>query len=154
MNRQLFKHIDEADGRYLTDHELKPIEHYLNSYHLRHETYALLQAQSDSLILQTLRRMTQTHRQEIQTHGDKCKRDMSYVLNFAAGALLQDDEAGFQERLVLWMQSIMRSLNKEAQSMYAYRELQKLINETMPPESAILLNHYLDIFIEALSLPA
>jgi len=56
--------------------------------------------------------------------------------------------------LVLWMQSIMRSLNKEAQSMYAYRELQKLINETMPSESATLLNHYLDIFIEALSLPA
>jgi len=154
MNKQLFKHIDEADGRYLTEQELKPLESYLSTYQLRREIYALLQGQGDKLVIQTLRRMAQTHRQEIQTNGDKCKRDMGYVLNFAAGSLLQDDEAGFQERLVLWMQSIMRSLNKEAQSTYAYRELQKSISETLPPEHAALLNHYLDVFITALSLPA
>jgi hypothetical protein len=152
MNILLEKHIFEANGRYLADAELVPLDDYFKTYAARLQTYRLLQERSDQLILATLRKMAQTHRHVIQEHSDKCQRDMSYVLRTAALALLKNDEDSFQEDLILWMQNIMRSLHKEDQSAYAYKLLQETIKANMPTENAMLINHYLGLFITALTM--
>jgi hypothetical protein len=151
MNSLLEKHIFEANGRFLADLELKPLDDYFKTYAARLQTYQFLQENSNQLILKTLRKMAQTHRHVIQEHSDKCQRDMTYVLRTAALALLKNDEDSFQEELILWMQNIMRSLHKEEQSAYAYKLLQEIIQESMPAENAILINHYLSLFIAALT---
>jgi hypothetical protein len=150
MNSTLEKTILSADGRYLADLELQPLEDYLQSHSLRLRAYCYLQEHSDHLILQVLRRMMPTHRQTIQEHGDKCKRDMSYVLRYAATCILRNDEALFQEYLVLWMQNIMTALKKEQQSAEAYRILKAVVGDVMPVDEAQLVTHYLDLFIDAL----
>jgi len=151
MNSLLEKHIFEANGRFLADLELKPLDDYFKTYAARLQTYQFLQENSDQLILKTLRKMAKTHRHVIHEHSDKCQRDMTYVLRTAALALLKNDEDSFQEELILWMQNIMRSLHKEEQSAYAYKLLQEIIQESMPAENAILINHYLSLFIAALT---
>jgi hypothetical protein len=151
MNSTLEQTIYQADGRYFTDSELTHLENYLGSYQLRLETYQLLQERGDQLVLQALRKLAQTDRGVVQEHGEKCKRDMGYVLCSLALAILKDDENGFREQLILWMQNIMSALRKEAQSARAYRFLQDVIREQVSAPSAELINRYLTDFIEALT---
>jgi len=150
----LESHLSSADGRYLGDDELKVLEDYLSSHQTRLRIYTFLQEQSNNLILETLREMMRSHRQVIQEHGDKCRRDMGYVLRFAAVSILRNDEMFFTEHLILWMQNIMMALKKEQQSAQAYRLLQQVIQHHLPEEDAQIVNHYLNLFIEALTVGA
>jgi hypothetical protein len=154
MNKTIEFHLSSADGRYLGDEELKAFEDYLSSHQLRLNIYTFLQEKSDNLILEVLREMTKSHRQVIQEHGDKCRRDMGYVLQFAAVSILRNDDAFFTEHLVLWMQNIMIALKKEQQSAQAYRLLQQSIQHHLSKEESAIVNHYLDLFIEALTVGA
>ncbi len=151
MNTTLTKHVLQADGRYFNDVELQTLEHYQQTFSLRLQTYNLLGQHADHLIMETLRQMLAVDRQAIQTHGETCKRDMTYVLRSVALAILKDDEEGYKQTLILWMQNIMAALNKESQSSRAYRLMQDVVKQTMPTESAALVNHYLGLFIDALT---
>lgn len=152
MNNTLTKSLTNVDGRYLADTELHVFHEFAASYAVRRSAYEYLQQHADELVLTTLRRLTSSHRQAIQQHGDLCKRDMSYVLRYAALSMLKDDQAGFVEELVLWMQNILFALKKEQQSLAFYQELQALISQQMPAQEAQLINQYLDLFTEALAV--
>lgn len=152
MNHTLVKKITNADGRYLADTELHIFHEFAANYSVRRNAYEYLQQHADEIVLTTLRQMMPSHRQTIQQHGDLCKRDMSYVLRYAALSMLKDDQAGFVEELVLWMQNILFALKKEQQSLKFYQELQTVISRQMPTQEAELINRYLDLFIEALSV--
>ncbi|HIK55729.1 MAG TPA: hypothetical protein IGS37_11280 [Synechococcales cyanobacterium M55_K2018_004] len=154
MNSTLEQSLHQADGRYFNDVELKTLEQFVQTYSIRAKTYALLCERSDDLILQALRRLAATDGTVVQQHGEKCKRDMSYVVRTLALTILKDDAAGFREQLVLWMQNIMSALHKEAQSARAYRLLQDVVREKMPAEAAQLINRYLEEFITALMVGA
>lgn len=143
--------ILQADGRYLSDPELQPLQQYLGSFPLRFNTYRLLQEHSQTLVLQTLRKTIQAHRKTIQEHGAKCQRDMSYTLECLARSVLLDDAQGFREGYVLWMQNITRALHKESSAIDAYRILQEEVSATFPKDSAQLVNQYLAALIEGLS---
>ena len=151
MNTLLVENVRAADGRYLNDNELQPLQDYLTTFAVRVETYNLLGTHAEVMILQTLQKLAQTDRATIQQHGDKCKRDMNYVLQSAALAILKDDEEGFTEQLVMWMQNIMTALNKEAQSAKAYQMLQEVVALHFPKDNARLVNRYLELFVTALT---
>lgn len=154
MHNTLVKSLNNIDGRYLGDTELHIFREFVSSYEVRRSAYEYLQQHADDMVLTTLRRMMPTHRQAIQQHGDLCKRDMSYVLRYAALSMLKDDQNGFVEELVLWMQNILFALKKEQQSLKFYQELQAVISQQMPAQEAALINQYLDLFTEALSVRA
>lgn len=150
MNNLLQKQFNDADGRYLTDSEIQPLESYLESYRARLATYQLLQEKSDQLVLQTLRQMIQTDREVVQRYGEICRRDLNDVLRYIAASILRDSEDKFREQLLLWLQTIMIALNKQEQSAKAYMLLQELINKTFPVEHVQLIRPYLDLVISAL----
>ncbi len=152
MNNNLTKNLTDVDGRYLVDTELDVFQEFASNYAIRRSAYEYLQQHADEMVLTTLRRLTSSHRQAIQQHGDLCKRDMSYVLRYAALSMLKDDQAGFVEELVLWMQNILFALKKEQQSLKFYQELQTIISEQMPTQEAQLINQYLTLFTEALAV--
>ncbi|MGG6296519.1 phycobilisome protein [Leptolyngbya sp. AN02str] len=150
MNRLLEESIRNADGRYLSDRELSPLEHYAHSYHNRLNTYTLLHQNADQLVTRSLQQMGVSDPYVTQ-HKTTCFRDMSYVVRMVAIALLRDDEDGFKQEFVLWMQNILAALHKDAQSAKAYRILQITIANELPSDNAKLVNHYLSEFIAALS---
>ncbi len=150
MNSILMQTVGQADGRYFTDAELRPLKQYAQTYATRLQVYSILSEKSDAFVLKALRKFAVTEAQVIQQHGEKCKRDMDYVMQVLALSLLKDDEQTFREQLVLWMQNIMAALHKEQQSARAYLLLQQVIAEQMPADCAKLVNVYLDEFILAL----
>jgi hypothetical protein len=152
MSTTLFKQLSTVSDRYLQDSELSSVQSFASSYSNRINAYLYLQEHRDSLILKALRKMMPSHRQTVQKHSDVCKRDMDYVLRYIALSILKDDEAGFVEELVLWMQNILFALHKEDQSTQFYMALQDVILEEMPQQDAAIVNHYLSIFIESLKV--
>ncbi len=152
MNKVLLESIQESDGRYLSDVELRPLAQFVASYETRFTTYAVLKDKAETLVLGSLRRLMQTpHRKVITEHGSKCQRDMTYTLQCIAQAILLDDPKGFMEEYVLWMQNITRALHKENSAIDAYRALQQEISATFSAEGALLINGYLDQLIQAFS---
>jgi len=150
MNIVLEQNIQNADGRYLTDNELDALDGYVQTYAIRLKTYTLLQEKSGEYILRALQQLAKTDAQTVQQHKDKCVRDMEYVVRSIAVAILRDDEEGFRQELLLWMQNIMAALHKEQQSSRAYQLLKTVLEEDMPQECSTLVNHYLNEFIAAL----
>ncbi len=150
MNSILAKTISTSEGRYLQDLELHPFESFANSFGDRFSAYCALEQKADACVLQALRQMAQRHPEAIRKHGKACQRDMSYVLRQAAIAMLKNDEQGFTETLVLWMQNIMTALDKHKMSAEAYQLLQKVIETQLLPQHAQLINHYLQIFVDAM----
>lgn len=152
MNKVLIESIKASDGRYLSDIELRPFAQFVASYETRFTTYALLKEKSETLVLNSLRRLMQTpHRTMITEQGSKCQRDMIYTLQCVAQAILLDDTQGFIETYVLWMQNITRALHKESSAIDAYRALQQEVSTTFSPEGALLINQPIDQLIQAFS---
>jgi hypothetical protein len=151
MNSTFFDVTQQADGRYLSDQELQPLETYLNTFATRVEAYESLRDNADSLVMQSLRRLVQTHRRVVQEHGAKCKRDMLYSLSYIARAVLSDDETAFQQDFLLWMENITHALHKTESATRAYGFLKQEMQDTLPPQCAALVIPYMDELINTFS---
>ncbi|MDA0267446.1 MAG: hypothetical protein O2890_06935 [Cyanobacteria bacterium] len=151
MNSSFVEAAHQADGRYLSDQELRPLEMYLTTFATRMEAYQTLRDNADSLVMQALRRLVPTHRRVVQEHGGKCKRDMAYTLSYVARAVLSDDTNAFRQDFLLWMGNIAHALHKSDSSSEAYGCLKQEIHDTLPPQCAVLVTPYLDELINTFS---
>jgi hypothetical protein len=150
MNNALIASMQQSDGRYLSDSELRPLAQFVASFESRFRAYSRLKDEGETLVTAALRQlMTTEHRPVIQEHSGKCQRDMLYTLECIAKAILLDNPDGFIEEYVVWMQNITRALHKEASAIDAYRSLQTEIAAALPQEAAQLVNGYLDRLIKA-----
>ena len=150
MNNALIASMQQSDGRYLSDAELRPLAQFVASFESRFKTYTRIKDEGEGLVKAALRQlMTTEHRLVIQEHGGKCQRDMLYTLECIAKAILLDNPDGFIEEYVMWMQNITRALHKESSAIDAYRSLQTEITAALPQEAAQLINGYLDKLITA-----
>jgi hypothetical protein len=150
LNHILEKNLLQADGRYLTPQELHPLEQYLQSYANRLETYQQLGRQSDKLVLQALRQLSQSHPDLIQKHGQRCKYDMTEVLRYIALSILRDDETFFKEQMLSWLDTVLLAFHRSNHCVNAYRYLHDAINNSLPTNCANLIRPYFDIIITAL----
>ncbi|MBF2025715.1 MAG: phycobilisome protein [Oscillatoriales cyanobacterium C42_A2020_001] len=150
LNYTLSQNIVEADGRYLDAQELQPLEHYIQSYAVRLETYHLLREYSEKLVLFSLRKFANTYPELIQQHGGRCKYDMTEVLRYIAIAILRDDELFFKEQMMVWLDTILLAHKRNMHCSLAYRNLQAAIAASLPAASANLVRPYLDLILQSL----
>lgn len=150
LNYTLDKNIVEADGRYLDVQELQPLEHYVQSYTSRLETYQLLREHSEKLVLMALRKLATTYPELIQQHGGRCKYDMTEVLRYVAIAILRDDETFFKDQMMVWLDTILLAHKRQTQCVQAYRNLQDEIAAHLPAATAGLIRPYLDLIGQSL----
>jgi hypothetical protein len=151
MNNALLTSIRNADGRYLTDAELRPFDQMTESFHTRVNLYNHVRDHGQELVLNALRRLMQTpHRQVVQEHGQRCQRDMTFTLEYIAKGILLQDEDGFMEEYLVWMQNIIRAFHRQDACLVAYRMLKEEVRTTMAGDQSNLVVLYLDKLIEAL----
>ncbi|WP_421655740.1 phycobilisome protein [Leptothermofonsia sp. ETS-13] len=140
----------QLDGRYATDVELQPVEHYLDSYTLRLNTYRKIQVLEVHIIQQVHARLRQVD-PEILVYDNRdasaiCERDMLYVLRYSAIALLINGTDLLEERVLLWLQTIMRSFkDHQHRSDLTYRILQEVIQQYLLPSEAALFLPILEL---------
>ncbi len=151
MNNALLASICNADGRYLTDAELRPFDQMTEDFQTRVALYNYVRDHGQTLVLNSLRRLMQTpHRQVVQEHGQQCQRDMLFTLEYVSKGILLHDEDGFMEDYLVWMQNIIRSFKRQSACVVAYRLLKEEVRSTMPGDQSNLMMLYLDKLTEAL----
>lgn len=150
LNHDLERNIVKADGRYLTSDEMRPLENYLKTYKLRLETYHQISQQSDAIVLQALRRFARIHPDVIQKHGQRCRFDMGEVLRYMALSILRDDEFFFQEKMIFWLDTVLRAHHKQTICSTAYRYLQEALDETLSSAQCDLIRPYINLITESL----
>ncbi len=141
----------QTDGRFLDDEELRGLQTYIQSYKTRLATYQLLSQKSEALVIAALRQLAMTHRQEVQTHSAKCKRDMSYALQEVAKAVLTGDPEIFRQGFSLWMENITRAVHKGNSAARAYSCLKAQIQKELPTECAALVVPFIDDLVMSFS---
>jgi CHAD domain-containing protein len=150
MLSQLERLSCEVDGRYANDAELQFLTDYVQSFNLRVQTYQKLQEIETVLVQQAYTKMRSLdpsifvgpNREDLTR---KCHFDMVIGLRAAAMAVLLNDPDALQERLLLWLQAIMRALGKERTCNVLYTALQETVKQNLPPAQANLVCPFLDI---------
>ncbi len=143
MLSQMQRLCMETDGRYATDEELRFLPDYLRTYELRLQTYLQLQKLEAAIFQQAyttaLAKDPQAFRSGEQDLTGVCKRDTLHTLHYCATAMLLDDPQIFQERYLLWFQSIIRAVSQQSNASLIYTAMQAAVKQLMPPQQANLL---------------
>jgi hypothetical protein len=150
LNHDLEQQIVAADGRYLTSEELRTLENYVNSYALRLETYQKISQHSDAIVLNALRKFARVHPEIIQQSGKRCQYDMSEVLRYIALSILRDDEFLFLEKIMFWLDTVLRAHHKQTACSKAYQHLLEAVEEALTPANCSLIRPYINTVLNSL----
>lgn len=138
--------LERSDGNYISAEDLEKLDQSIVSWQSRRETYNLLQAKENAIISQVLTQFQSQNSQLAQKMGnelmEKCQRDLTLVLRHCAMAMLLQDKALLEERLLFWMQNIMRALRRQKICDRLYSLLEQVLPEHLPPENVHLLLPY------------
>lgn len=139
----------DVDGRYANDNELQFIMEYAQSYDLRMRTYVKVHS-LEATIVQTVYQKMRTIDPSLFMSGKddvsaKWKRDTLRVLRYSAVAMLLDDPEGLQERLLFWMQTIMRAFGAQRSCNVTYEVMQDVVRQYLTPVEATLFCPILEL---------
>lgn len=158
MLNQLEKLKLELDGRYASDSELQFMTDYLASYSLRASAYRKIQEAERDIISQVYAKM-QAIDPTCFTVGKedvtgKCERDTLFVLRWSALALLLNDTQVLQERVLFWLQTILRSFHDhQRRCNLTYQIMQEVVRQYLTPEEAQLFCPILELNRNFLGMP-
>lgn len=156
MLSQLQKLSCETEGRYATDEELWFIVDYLRTYRLRLETYQKIQTMEATIVQQVYTKMRSSDPSLFMSGEEdvsgKWKRDTIRVLRYSAIAMLLNDSDMLRERLLFWMQSIMKAFGAQHSCRVTYEVMQDVVRQALPAEQARMLCPILEINRQLLGL--
>ena len=138
MLSQIERLILKTDGCYASDLDLTFLESYAQSYALRLRVYRKLQSAEVRIVQEVYQRM-QALDPTLLIQGEKdlaakWKQDTIRVLRYMAIAVLTDDTETFQERFLLWFQTIMRAFNAQRSCDATYTIMQDVMRRHLSPE--------------------
>lgn len=139
----------ELDGRYATDYELELLLQYCQSYPQRVETYQKLQSLEPVLIQQTQAKLRSLNPDLLRTGGEdmaaKWKRDTIRVLRYSALAVLLGDPDSLRERLLFWMQTVMKAFGAQRSCNATYEVMQEVAKQHLSSSQAELVCPMLEV---------
>lgn len=140
----------QMDGRYATDSELHLAGKYVESYTLRLSAYCKIQAAETQIVQQVQTRIRQIDPNILVYDrvdvSKTCERDLLYVLRYSAIALLTNSTTLLEERVLLWLQTIMRSFkDHQRRCDLTYQVMQEVITQYLTPAEAALFSPILEL---------
>ena len=131
-----------VDGRYATDEELQFISDYLQSFNLRLSAYARLQVAEATIVQQVQTKLRSLDPALLQNGSEdvtaKWRRDTIRVLRYSAIAMLLNDADWLRDRLLYWMQTVMKAFGAQRSCDVTYQIMQDVVRQHLtPPESRL-----------------
>lgn len=149
MLSQLQRLGTQTDGRYATDAELEFINDYVKSFKLRMATYAKIQTVEAQIVQQVYSKMRSIDASLFlsgkEDVSQKWKRDTLRVIRYSAIALLLNDPDTLRERLLFWMQTIMRAFGAQRSCDVTYQVMQDVVRQHLTLEEANLFCPILEL---------
>jgi hypothetical protein len=153
MSPQLAQVMTGAEGRYLTSAEMDNVMNIMRGYETRMNVMKEIEAHEDYIIKTTIERVFEKYpqfQQERPNAYEKCVRDESLVLRYAALAYVNDNPEIFTEKVMFWMQTIVQSMGFGDVARFTYVTMQGYITEKLGAENAAGVNHYLQMMVDCL----
>lgn len=145
----------ETDGRFATDAELMFFQSYLQTARLRFALYQKIQQIEPQLIKSVLLQLQKKQPHALKINGAdltaKWQRDTVRLIRYAATATLTDDTELFEEGMLRWFQSIMKSFKAEQSCDATYQVMQTVLREQLTPAEADLFCPLIELSRVAMS---
>lgn len=158
MLSQLERLSLNAEGRYAADDELQFVSDYVQSFYLRVETYQKLQAAESAIVQQVQARIRAIDPNLLKNGNEdlsaKWKRDTVRVLRYSAVAMLLNDPDSLRDRLLVWMQTIMRAFGAQRSCDVTYQVMQDVVKQHLTPIQASLFCPILELNRRSLGVTA
>jgi hypothetical protein len=138
-----------VDGRYATDEELQFFSDYLQSFNLRLSAYARLQVAEATIVQQVQAKLQSLDPTLLQSGSEdvtgKWRRDTIRVLRYSAIAMLLNDADWLRDRLLYWMQTVMKAFGAQRSCDVTYQLMQDAVRQHLTPLEARLFCPILEL---------
>lgn len=146
MNTVINAYWVEAEGRYLGAEQLRTMETYMGSLPRRIQVYQELQSKEAALLDWVMERFQPTMPNLTRLHGplawERCRRDLSMVWRYCTMAYFLNDEAYLQDKLLYWMETIIKSFKMKDQCQVAYKLLLEGLSFVLTDEAQSVVKPY------------
>ncbi len=153
---ELRSFASQIDGRYATDQELAQIEAISTSLTARLALYSKLARAEEQILNELYRRISISHPNLFILNNknvtEQCKYEVRYTLHHAVQALLLGED-WLQEDLLLWFQTIIRSLRLQSVCEVIYGTLENLLRTTLPVAESQMICPIIQTVRRSLTLP-
>ena len=138
-----------ADGRYATDEELQFISSYLQSFEVRLSAYTRLQGAEATIVQQVQIKLRSLDPTLLHSGAEdvtaKWRRDTIRVLRYSAIAMLLNDADWLRDRLLYWMQTVMKAFGAQRSCDATYQLMQDVVQQHLTPAEARLFCPILEL---------
>jgi predicted RNA-binding protein Jag len=152
MYSQISQMMVGAEGRYLTSAEMENISEMVKAFQTRFEITQRLEAKEEQLIKSIVEKSLEHFPQFAEERPnvyEKCVRDETLVLRYAAMAYLNDDDEIFTEKIMYWMRTVVKSMNFDDVAKYTYTNMQESVSDVLG-DDATGINKYLQMIVEVM----
>lgn len=152
MYSQISQMMVGAEGRYLTSEEMDNIADMVKAFQARFEITQKLEAKEEQLVKSIVEKTLEHFPQFAEERPnvfEKCVRDETLVLRYAAMAYLNDDEEIFTEKVMYWMRTVVQSMNFADVAKYTYTNMQEAVSDVLGDDAAGI-NKYLQMIVEVM----
>ncbi len=154
MLSQLHALEQMTPDRYATDEDLQFLDTFGQAFPDRRALYLLFQSLEEKLVEETYQLLEQKYPEVLRVKGmdfaSKWKADTLRVLRYTAAAILLNDSATFQERFLLWFQTIMRAFGVRRNCYITYEAMKVVIHKHLTPSQFQLVEPLLNLTQETL----
>jgi predicted RNA-binding protein Jag len=150
MYSQLSQMMTGAEGRYLNSEEMDNISEMVKTFHARFEVTQRLEAKEDQIVKAVVEKSLEHFPQFAEERPnvfEKCVRDETLVLRYAAMAYLNDDDDVFTEKVMYWMRAVVQAMNFADVAKYTYTNMQEEVSDVLGDDAAGI-NKYLQMIVE------
>ena len=155
MNSQLQTFARAAEGRYFHPDERQALLAKATALPQRFQAADQVQQHEEAIVQAVIDAMQQRYPESSAIRGPalaKTQNDVQLVLRFNVQAMILDDMRWLDEKVLFWLRTILAAGNFTPQfSRDCFTLLGEQVKKSINPESAALLQPYLNRNIEVLS---
>jgi len=136
----------QVEGRYLSASEMTALQTYIHDLPHRLMLYQGMIKQEKTLIDAVMAKFQPTLPTLTQQHGplawQRCRRDLTLVWRYCCMAFLLNDEDYLRDKLLYWLETILKAYKMREQCHAAYRFLVDALVPTLGTEAGSLIRPY------------
>ena len=146
MNSSVAELMQQSEGRYLRPDELKTLQGYVEGIPKRVRLYQVLQAKEQELVERVMEKFQQMMPHLPRQYGhlawERCRRDLSMVWRYCCLAMLLNDEDYLRDKLLYWLETILKSFKMRDQCQPAYKLMLDSLSAVFGPEESEAIRPY------------
>ncbi|MGQ9837702.1 MAG: phycobilisome protein [Cyanobacteriota bacterium] len=139
--------LQNTEGRYLCPDELRSLRDYVEGIPKRVRIYQVLQSKENELLDQVIEKFRPTLPNLTRRHGalawERCRRDLSMVWRYCCMAMLLNDEDYLRDKLLYWMETILKSFKMRDECKPAYKLMIDSLTSIFGSQESEMIRPYL-----------